>query len=83
MFYIVHFHADGGQACVDGIRCYPQAEKDKAEEFAERMRNEPGHHCLNSVRIEEAEAAVPDKGRVIRPASITVVSPQKVVFKMG
>lgn len=47
--WIVKFHADGGQACAPGQRVFTKQED--AETFADRMRNEPGHTCTNSVRM--------------------------------
>jgi hypothetical protein len=63
MFYIVEFHADGGQMCVPGIRCFDSVEK--ANAFAERLRNEPGHTCgPNSVRQRESETPIENHGVV-------------------
>jgi hypothetical protein len=63
MFYIVEFHADGGQMCVPGIRCFDSVEK--ADAFAERLRNEPGHTCgSKSVRQHESETFVESHGVV-------------------
>lgn len=43
IWHIVDFHADGGQACMNGRRCFEDSEK--AHKFAERMRKEPEHLC--------------------------------------
>jgi hypothetical protein len=54
MFYIVTFHADGGQMCIGGLRCY-ETQKE-ADDFAARMRAEPGHSCgPQSVKQWESE----------------------------
>lgn len=64
-YHIVKFHADGGQMCVPGSRCFNTSED--ANIFAERLRNEPGHTCgPQSVKQYESEQAVPDEG-VIYP----------------
>jgi hypothetical protein len=66
MFYIVNFHADGGQACIPGRRVFTNAEK--ALKFAERMRNEPGHTCENSVSLITSDTYPgDDKGEIYRP----------------
>lgn len=65
IYHIVEFHADGGQMCVPGIRCFDDVEK--ANSFADRLRNEPGHTCgPQSVRQYESNDPVPDHG-VIYP----------------
>jgi len=56
MYYIVHFHADGGQMCVPGLRCFEDPVK--AARFADKQRNVPGHTCQNSVREEISETPV-------------------------
>jgi hypothetical protein len=53
-YYIVHFHADGGQMCVPGRRVF--TDRAEADAFADRMRKEPDHACgPESMRQEEAE----------------------------
>ena len=65
MFHIVEFHADGGQMCVPGVRCFEN--KVEADSFAERLRNEPGHSCgPASVRQRESERSIENHG-VIYP----------------
>ena len=44
MYYIVEFHADGGQMCVSGRRFFTDPEKGK--QFANKMRTEPDHKYL-------------------------------------
>jgi len=64
-YYIVEFHADGGQMCVPGIRCF--VNKDEADKLAEYLRTEPGHTCgPQSVRQYESESPVENDG-VIYP----------------
>lgn len=63
IYHIVKFHADGGQACIPGIRCF--TDKSKADAFAEYLRAEPGHTCgPESVRQSESETSTEDKGIV-------------------
>jgi len=42
-YYVVHFHADGGQMCVPGHKTF--TDKKRAESFLQTMRDEPGHNC--------------------------------------
>lgn len=46
---LVYFHADGGQACVPGIRNF--SDPIKAVNFSSRELNDLDHYCKNSVRI--------------------------------
>ncbi len=63
MFHVVHFHADGGQACIPGRRVF--TDKKTADDFADRMRTEPDHLCgSESVRQEESEINPGDKGMI-------------------
>lgn len=63
MFHIVAFHADGGQMCIPGLRCFDTVEA--ANDFAERLRNEPGHSCgPQSVKQYESETSIPGRGIV-------------------
>ncbi|MBI3590584.1 MAG: hypothetical protein HY094_04305 [Candidatus Melainabacteria bacterium] len=43
IYHIVNFHADGGQACVPGRRCFENPTN--AHTFAKVMREESGHKC--------------------------------------
>lgn len=57
-YYVVHFHADGGQCCSPGHRTFKN--KNDAKAFAERMKAEPGHSCgPKSVKIQKSKD---DKG---------------------
>jgi hypothetical protein len=60
-YHIVKFHADGGQMCVPGIRCF--TDKAKADELAEYLRTESGHSCgLQSVQQCESERPIENDG---------------------
>lgn len=63
-FYVVHFHADGGQACIPGRRVF--TDPDEADHFAHTCRNERGHTCHNSVRVEITETDPGNDGRLYR-----------------
>lgn len=61
MYHIVEFHADGGQMCVRGHRSF--ADPEKARQFAEKMRSEPGHTCgPASVREYTSETELRNEG---------------------
>ncbi|MDO8621499.1 MAG: hypothetical protein Q7R31_04455 [Candidatus Levybacteria bacterium] len=61
MYYIVEFHADGGQMCVPGHRSF--ADLEKAKQFAEKMRSELGHTCgPESVREYTSETDLGNEG---------------------
>lgn len=63
IYYIVEFHADGGQMCVLGIRCF--IDKQKADEFAQRMCSEKNHYCgPSSVKQRESETQVENEGEI-------------------
>lgn len=70
MFYIVHFHADGGQACIPGRRVFSSS--DAAKRFAKNMENEPGHLCKNCVNIEVSDTNPGDYGSIYRPGAILI-----------
>jgi hypothetical protein len=60
-YYVVRFHADGGQTCIDGCRCLES--KEAAEVLAEILSDEPGHRCgPGSVTIEESPIKIEDRG---------------------
>lgn len=61
-YYIVKFHADGGQACVPGVRRFTS--KSEAEEFAGRMRNEPGHTCVDHTHLIESPMPEQNRGAI-------------------
>ncbi len=64
-YHIVKFHADGGQMCVPGLRCF--LDKEEANKLAERLRAEPGHTCgPRSVQQYESETPIENHG-VIYP----------------
>lgn len=62
LYYVVHFHADGGNGpCVPGRRTFVNC--DTALQFAESCRNEPGHFCgANTVTVEVSEANPGNEG---------------------
>lgn len=61
MYYIVEFHADGGQMCVAGRRSFNDPVE--ARRFADRMRSEPGHTCgPKSVRTYISETNPENEG---------------------
>jgi len=63
MHHIVEFHADGGQTCVPGVRCFP--DRGAADRFAEHERGRKGHSCgAGSVRQRESEAPLRDEGYI-------------------
>lgn len=63
MHHIVEFHADGGQMCVSGRRSFTDPEK--ARQFAEQMRSEPGHTCgPASVREYTSETDLGNEGAI-------------------
>lgn len=62
MFYIVHFHADGGQACVPGKRCFDN--KMEALQFYESQLAEIGHTCIDHTWIEQQESPAENKGEI-------------------
>lgn len=66
MYHIVEFHADGGQMCVPGLRSFEDPEE--ASQFAEkeRMRDEEGHTCSDSVKTYASETSLGNEG-VIYP----------------
>lgn len=64
-YHIVKFHADGGQMCVPGIRCF--TDKWEADKLAEHLRTEVGHSCgPQSVQQYESETPIDNDG-VIYP----------------
>lgn len=63
MYHIVEFHADGGQMCMPGRRSFDDPEK--AKQFAERMRSEPGHNCgPTSVKEHTSKTDPGDEGAI-------------------
>lgn len=60
-YHIVEFHADGGQMCVPGVRCF--IDKNDADKWAEYFRTEPGHSCgPQSVKQYESEMPIENHG---------------------
>lgn len=53
MFYVVYFHADGGQACMLGWRTLTNRES--AESLRDHLLDEPGHNCKKSAFIDYIE----------------------------
>lgn len=63
IYYVVHFHADGGVVCIPGRRVFTDPER--ANAFANYMRDEPGHLCgSESVSIEETDHDPGNTGRL-------------------
>ncbi|TSC89546.1 MAG: hypothetical protein G01um10143_36 [Parcubacteria group bacterium Gr01-1014_3] len=63
MYYIIEFHADGGQMCIPGRRAFSDPEA--AKKFAERMRSEPDHTCgLESVKEFVSETDLGNEGEI-------------------
>lgn len=63
IYHIVNFHADGGQMCVPGRRCFENPRD--AHEFAKAMRDEPGHNCgPKSVKQYTADKPLKNEGHV-------------------
>lgn len=63
IYHIVDFHADGGQMCVPGRRCYEDPKK--ASEFAKEMRAEVGHTCgAESVTEYTADKPLKNEGHI-------------------
>lgn len=63
-YYIVEFHADGGQACIPGRRVF--TDKNAAERFKSVMEKEPGHHCRDSVRLTISDIDPGNEGAIER-----------------
>ena len=59
-YHYVKFHADGGSACVNGLRRFLNTEI--ADKFAELMRNEPGHTCKDSVACFSSNEYLEEEG---------------------
>jgi hypothetical protein len=62
-YYVVTFHADGGQACYEGSRNF--VDKHAAEVFRDLCLDEPGHNCAGSSWITESESPSPEKGSLM------------------
>jgi hypothetical protein len=62
MYYIVHFHADGGQMCVPGRRVF--LDSGQALAFFNRCATEKDHTCINSVRMEASKTNPGDEGEI-------------------
>ena len=54
MSVIVHYHGDGGQACILAQKTF--TDTDEAIRFATACLNELGHYCERSVWLEGSEA---------------------------
>lgn len=65
MYYVVEFHADGGQMCVDGRRVF--TDPVEASRFAAQRRAEPGHFCGPESVREYATDVRPDEEGYIYP----------------
>ncbi|GEM_PF-6321658 len=63
MYHIVHFHADGGQDCVPGVRSFD--DKESADAFAKQMRAEVGHTCIDSVFQETSATQISSHGHTV------------------
>ena len=61
MYYVVHFHADGGQMCTEGRRCFE--DQTIAEGLAAILKSEPGYTCGPlSVRVTSSQIPVSNHG---------------------
>ncbi len=62
-YHVVEFHADGGQMCIPGRRCFTNPME--ANRFARRMRSEPDHTCgPKSVKQYTSRKRLCDKGAI-------------------
>jgi hypothetical protein len=62
MYHYVKFHADGGGACIHGLRRFSDTET--ADKFADLMRDEPGHQCKDSVACFSSIAYLEEEGHL-------------------
>ncbi len=79
MYHIVHFHADGGQMCGPGVRCFDDPVK--ASQFADKQRNVPGHTCKDSVREEISETPVRPFGLTMDEGDVERAHPEMFTEK--
>jgi hypothetical protein len=59
-YYVVFFHADGGQVCTRGVRCFK--DKKMADQLGDILNSERGHHCEDSVVVMESTIPYENEG---------------------
>lgn len=61
-YFVVHFHADGGQMCIPGRRVF--TDRVAADQFADRMLADTDHYCTDHTRVVETDTPVDSCGDI-------------------